>query len=287
MFAGIGIVVLFVMVFGVFMLSGGDMGVVLYALPIEMGIIGGSAVAALIIGNNGAQLKALLGGFGKVFKGPTYIKQDFMDCILLVSKLTKILKSEGPVALEPHIEDPKASPIFSEYPKLLKDDALIHLIADSLRLVVVSSGTLDPHAVEDVMDQAIKTHHHEAVAPADNLQGLADALPALGIVAAVLGIIKVMGSIDKPPVILGGMIGSALVGTFLGIFLAYGLVGPMATRVRSIIESDASIYHVAKQLIIASLHGHPQPLIIEAARTSLQHANQPSFSDVFDAIRAK
>lgn len=287
MFAGIGIVVLFVMVFGVFMLSGGDMGVVLYALPIEMGIIGGSAVAALIIGNNGAQLKALLGGFGKVFKGPTYIKKDFMDCILLVSKLTKILKSEGPVALEPHIEDPKASPIFSEYPKLLKDDALIHLIADSLRLVVVSSGTLDPHAVEDVMDQAIKTHHHEAVAPADNLQGLADALPALGIVAAVLGIIKVMGSIDKPPVILGGMIGSALVGTFLGIFLAYGLVGPMATRVRSIIESDASIYHVAKQLIIASLHGHPQPLIIEAARTSLQHANQPSFSDVFDAIRAK
>lgn len=287
MFAGIGIVVLFVMVFGVFMLSGGDMGVVMYALPIEMGIIGGSAVAALIIGNNGAQLKALLGGFGKVFKGPTYIKQDFMDCILLVSKLTKILKSEGPVALEPHIEDPKASPIFSEYPKLLKDDALIHLIADSLRLVVVSSGTLDPHAVEDVMDQAIKTHHHEAVAPADNLQGLADALPALGIVAAVLGIIKVMGSIDQPPVILGGMIGSALVGTFLGIFLAYGLVGPMATRVRSIIESDASIYHVAKQLIIASLHGHPQPLIIEAARTSLQHANQPSFSDVFDAIRAK
>lgn len=287
MFAGIGIVVLFVMVFGVFMLSGGDMGVVMHALPIEMGIIGGSAVAALIIGNNGAQLKALLGGFGKVFKGPTYVKQDFMDCILLVSKLTKILKSEGPVALEPHIEDPKASPIFSEYPKLLKDDALIHLIADSLRLVVVSSGTLDPHAVEDVMDQSIKTHHHEAVAPADNLQGLADALPALGIVAAVLGIIKVMGSIDQPPVILGGMIGSALVGTFLGIFLAYGLVGPMATRVRSIIESDASIYHVAKQLIIASLHGHPQPLIIEAARTSLQHANQPSFSDVFDAIRAK
>ncbi len=287
MFAGIGIVVLLVMVFGVFMVSGGDMGVVLAALPVEMGIIGGSAIAGLIIGNSSAQLKALMGGFGKVFKGPTYIKQDYMDCILLVSKLTKILKSEGPVALEPHIEDPKASPIFSEYPKLLKDDTLIHLIADSLRLVVVSSGTLDPHAVEDVMDQSIKTHHHEAIAPADNLQGLADALPALGIVAAVLGIIKVMGSIDQPPVILGGMIGSALVGTFLGVLLAYGLVGPMANRARSVIESDASIYHVAKQLIIANLHGHPQPLIIEAARTSLQHANQPSFSDVFDAIRAK
>ncbi len=287
MFAGIGIVVLLIMVFGVFMVSGGDLGVVLAALPVEMGIIGGAAVGSLIIGNNGAQLKALMGGFGKVFKGPTYAKQDFMDCILLVSKLTKILKSDGPVALEPHIEDPKASPIFSEYPKLLKDDTLVHLIADSLRLVVVSSGTLDPHAVEDVMDQSIKTHHHEAVAPADNLQGLADALPALGIVAAVLGIIKVMGSIDQPPTVLGGMIGSALVGTFLGVLLAYGLVGPMAGRARSVIDSDASIYHVAKQMIIASLHGHPQPLVIEAARTSLQHANQPSFADVFDAVRAK
>ncbi len=287
MFAGIGIVVLLVMVFGIFTLSGGDMGVVLHALPIEMGIIGGSAVGALIIGNSGAQLKALLGGFGKVFKGPTYIKQDFMDCILLVSKLTKLLKSEGPVALEPHIEDPKASPIFSEYPKLLKDEALIHLIADSLRLVVVSSGTLDPYAVEDVMDQSIKTHHHEAIAPADNLQGLADALPALGIVAAVLGVVKTMGAIDQPPAILGGMIGSALVGTFLGVLLAYGFAGPMAQRARSVIESDATIYQVAKQIIIASLHGHPQPLIIEAARTSLQHANQPSFADVFDAIRAR
>ncbi|WP_108812564.1 flagellar motor stator protein MotA [Sphingorhabdus sp. Alg231-15] len=287
MFAGIGIVVLLIMVFGVFMISGGDLGVVVAALPVEMGIIGGAAVGSLIIGNNGAQLKALMGGVGKVFKGPNYAKQDFMDCILLVSKLTKILKSDGPVALEPHIEDPKASPIFSEYPKLLKDDTLVHLIADSLRLVVVSSGTLDPHAVEDVMDQSIKTHHHEAVAPADNLQGLADALPALGIVAAVLGIIKVMGSIDQPPTVLGGMIGSALVGTFLGVLLAYGLVGPMAGRARAVIDSDASIYHVAKQMIIASLHGHPQPLVIEAARTSLQHANQPSFADVFDAVRAK
>ncbi|MBF6601464.1 MAG: flagellar motor stator protein MotA [Sphingorhabdus sp.] len=287
MFAGIGIVVLLVMVFGIFALSGGDLGVVLHALPIEMGIIGGAAVGALIIGNNGAQLKALLGAVGKVFKGPTYHKQDFMDCILLVSQLNKILKSDGPVALEPHIEDPKASPIFSAYPNLLKDEALIHLIADSLRLVVVSSGTLDPYAVEDVMDQSIKTHHHEAIAPANNLQTLADALPALGIVAAVLGVVKTMGAIDQPPVILGAMIGSALVGTFLGVLLAYGFVGPMAGRARALIESDATIYHVAKQLIIANLHGHPQPLIIEAARTSVPHANQPSFSDVFDAVRGR
>ncbi len=199
----------------------------------------------------------------------------------------KMLKTEGPNAVEPHIEDPSASAIFGEYPKLLKDKTLIHLIADSLRLVVVSSGNLDPNAVEEVMDCAIKNHHHHIMKPAEGLQGLADALPALGIVAAVLGVVKTMGSIDKPPAILGGMIGSALVGTFLGVLLAYGLVGPFANRAKQVIEADAAIYHVAKQLIIASLNGHPQPLVIEAARASIEHSNQPSFAEVFDGMRAR
>lgn len=287
MFPAIGIVVLLVCVFGVFVLSGGDIGVVLHALPIEMGIIGGSSVAALIIGNSSGHLKALMGGFGKVFKGPKYQKADFLDCIFLVSRLMKILRTDGPVALEPHVEDPKSSSIFSEYPKLLADDVLVHLICDSLRLVVVSSGTLDPHAVEDVMDNALKTHHHEAIGPADSLQNLADALPALGIVAAVLGVVKTMGAIDQPPDVLGGMIGSALVGTFLGVLLAYGIVGPFANRARQVIESDGAIYHVVKQIIIASLHGHPQPLVIEAARSGLPHINQPAFAEVFDGMRGK
>jgi len=287
MFAGIGIVVLLVMVFGVFAFTGGDLGPVLHALPHEMLIIGGAAVGALIIGNSGTDLKALGGGVSKVFKGAQYKKQDFLDCIFLVSKLMKMLRVEGPVALEPHIEDPKSSAVFAEYPKLLKDSALIHLICDTLRLVVVSSGTLDPHAVEDVMDNALKTHHHEAIRPADGLQGLADAFPALGIVAAVLGVVKTMGSIDKPPEILGAMIGSALVGTFLGILLAYGLVAPFATRCRGVIEADGAIYQVVKQIIVASLHGHPQPLVIEAARSGLTHANQPAFAEVFDGMRGR
>jgi chemotaxis protein MotA len=287
MFAAIGLVVLIVMVFGGFAMTGGDLGPVLHALPHEMLIIGGAAVGALIIGNSGADLKALLGGFGKVFKGPKYKKQDFLDCIFLVSKLMKTLRVEGPVALEPHIEDPKTSSIFAEYPRLIGDIALVHLICDTLRLVVVSSGTLDPHAVEDVMDNSLKTHHHEAIRPADTMQNLADALPALGIVAAVLGVVKTMGSIDKPPEILGAMIGSALVGTFLGVLLAYGMVGPFATRCRTVIEADAAIYHVVKQIIIASLHGHPQPLVIEAARSNLSHANQPAFAEVFDGMRGR
>lgn len=268
-------------------MSGGDIGPVLKALPVEMTIIGGGAIGALIIGNSSPKLKALMGGVTKVFKGPKYVKQDFLDCIFLVSKLMKLLRTDGPVAVEPHIEDPQSSAIFAEFPKLLEDETLVHLIADTLRLVVISSGTLDIHAVEDVMDNGLKTHHHEAIEPADNLQGLADALPALGIVAAVLGIVKTMSAIDQPPDVLGAMIGSALVGTFLGVLLAYGLVGPLANRCKQVIESDAAIYQMVKQIIVASLHGHPQPLVIEAARSSLAHANQPAFAEVFDGMRGR
>ncbi len=287
MFPAIGLVVLLGLVFGGFAMTGGNLGPVMEALPHEMLIIGGAAVGALIIGNSGADLKALGAGFGKVFKGPKYKKQDYLDCIFLVSKLMKMLRTDGPVAVEPHIEDPKSSAIFSEFPKLLSDSTLIHMICDTLRLVVVSSGTLDPHAVEDVMDNGIKAHHHHAIKPAEDMQGLSDALPALGIVAAVLGVVKTMGSIDKPPSVLGAMIGSALVGTFLGVLLAYGIVGPFSSRCKAVIEEDAAMYHVVKQIIVASLHGHPLPLVIEAARSGIAHHNQPSFADVFDGMRGR
>src|SRR3978361_2139824 len=161
----------------------------------------------------------------KVMKGPKYKKQDYLDVIFLVSKLMKMLRMDGPIALEPHVEDPKSSAGFAEYPRLLADHPLTNLIADTLRLVVVSSGTLDVHAVEEVMDNAIKTHHHETIRAADTLQTLADALPALGIVAAVLGVVKTMGSIDQPPAVLGAMIGSALVGTFFSVRLPVGTQG--------------------------------------------------------------
>lgn len=287
MFAAIGLVILIVMVFGGFAFTGGDLAPVMHALPHEMLIIGGAALGAIVAGNSGTELKALGGGFVRVFKGPRFKKGDFLDAMLLVARLMKMMRTEGPVAVEPHIEDPKTSAIFAEYPRLLADPTLVHLICDTLRLVVVSSGTLDPHAVEDVMDNALKTHHHDAIAPAHTMQGLADALPALGIVAAVLGVVKTMGAIDQPPNILGGMIGSALVGTFLGVLLAYGIVGPMANRAKQVIEGDGAMYHMVKQIIVASLHGHPQPLVIEAARSSLTHHNQPTFAEVFDGMRGR
>ncbi|MGS1017244.1 flagellar motor stator protein MotA [Allosphingosinicella humi] len=287
MFAAIGVAVLLIMVFGGFVITGGNIGPVAEAIPHEMMIIGGAAVGATIAGNSIKELKALGRAVAKIFKGPSYEKTDYLDTIFLVSRLMKMLRTEGPVAVEPHIEDPQSSAIFAEYPTLLKDHMLIHLICDTLRLVVISSGTLDPHAVEEVMDNALKTHHYETVQPADTLQNLADALPALGIVAAVLGVVKTMGSIDQPPPILGAMIGSALVGTFLGVLLAYGIVGPFANRCRQVIEADAAIYQVVKQIIIASLHGHPLPLVIEAARSGIGNGNQPAFADVFDGMRGR
>ncbi|MCB2057612.1 MAG: flagellar motor stator protein MotA, partial [Novosphingobium sp.] len=238
MYAAIGIVVLIVMVFGGFAITGGALGPVLEAIPHEMLIIGGAAVASLITGNSLHGLKAIGGCFAKIFKGPQHTKQDHIDAIVLTTRLMKLLRTEGPVALESHVTEPASSAIFAEFPRLLANKPLVALIADTLTLIVVSSGTLEVHAVEEVMDNALKTHFHEVHEPQHALQNLADALPALGIVAAVLGVVKTMGSIDKPPAILGGMIGSALVGTFMGVLLAYGMVSPLAGRLKQVIEAD-------------------------------------------------
>ncbi|MDF1836213.1 MAG: flagellar motor stator protein MotA, partial [Alteraurantiacibacter sp. bin_em_oilr2.035] len=267
MFPAIGIIILLLMVFGGFVIAGGSLGPVLAALPLEMMIIGGAALGATVIGNSMHELKLLGGGLKKVFKGPRYSDQDHVDAIALTSRLMKMMKTEGPVALESHVTNPKESTIFVEYPALLADNALTNLICDTLTLIVVSSGSLDTYAVEDVMDNSIKSQLHEMEEPQHALQSLADALPALGIVAAVLGVIKTMGSIDEPPSVLGGMIGSALVGTFLGVLLAYGFVGPMAGRLKQVNAHDGQIFQSIKQVMIASLHGYPQPLVVESARS--------------------
>ena len=287
MFAAIGIVILLVMVFGGFALTGGALGPVMEAVPHEMLIIGGAAIGALVAGNSMDGLKAIGRSMKVIFKGPQHTKQDHIDAIALTAQCMKLLKNEGPVALESHVENPQDSTIFSAYPNLLKNEPLIGLICDTLTLLVVSSGTLETHAVEEVMDNAMKTHFHELHEPQHTLQSLADALPAPGIVAAVLGVVKTMGSIDKPPEILGGMIGSALVGTFLGVLLAYGIVGPLAGRLKQVLEQDEQIFHAVKQVIIASLYGHPQPLVVESARSGLGHTVRPGLTELLDALRGR
>ena len=287
MFAAIGLVVLLGMVFGGFVITGGDLAPVLHAIPHEMLIIGGAAVGAVVTGNSMHELKAIGGSMAKIFKGPKHNKQDHIDAIILTTRLMKLLRSEGPVALESHVQEPQNSPIFAEFPRLLANKALVSLICDTLTLIVVSSGTLEVHAVEEVMDNAMKSHFHEMHEPQHALTTLADSLPALGIVAAVLGIVKTMGSIDKPPSVLGGMIGSALVGTFMGVLLAYGIVAPLAGRLKQVIEQDEQIFHAVKQVIIASLHGWPQPLVVEGARSGLGHAFRPGLSELLDALRGR
>jgi chemotaxis protein MotA len=287
MFAVVGIVILIVMVFGGFVITGGALGPVLHALPHEMLIIGGAAIGALVAGNSMHELKQIGTGLAKVFKGPKHTKQDHIDAILLTSKLMRLLRSDGPVALETHVQDPQNSAIFAEFPRLLTNKPLMALICDTLTLIVVSSGTLETHAIEEVMDNAMKTHFGEMHEPQHALQGLADALPALGIVAAVLGVVKTMGSIDKPPAILGAMIGSALVGTFLGVLLAYGVVGPLASRLKQVVEQDEQVFHAVKQVIIASLHGWPQPLVVESARSGLGHAFRPGLTELLDSLRGR
>ena len=287
MFVAVGFVILIVMVFGGFALTGGALGPVMEAIPHEMLIIGGAAIGATVTGNSMHELKALGSGFAKLFKGPRHTKQDHIDAIILTSRLMKLLRSEGPVAMESHVTEPANSPIFVEFPRLLANQPLTALICDTLTLIVVSSGTLEVHAVEEVMDNALKSHFHEMHEPQHALTTLADALPALGIVAAVLGIVKTMGSIDEPPSVLGAMIGSALVGTFMGVLLAYGIVAPMAGRLKQILEADEQIFHAVKQVVIASLHGWPQPLVVESARSGLGHAFRPGLSELLDALRGR
>lgn len=287
MFPAAGILILLIMVFGGFALTGGALGPVLYAVPHEMMIIGGAAIGALVAGNSKHELKALGRGCLKVFKGPGYSRQDHIDAIALSSKLMRLLKTEGPVALEQHAEQPETSAIFAAYPRIMKDEALLHLIADTLMLLIVSAGAPEPHAVEEVMDNAIRAHFHDMDEPAHALQNLADALPALGIVAAVLGVVKTMGSIDQPPAVLGGMIGSALVGTFLGVLLAYGVVGPLASRLKQINAHDQQIFQSVKQVMIASLHGYPHALAVEGARSGLPHAVRPRLVELLDALKGR
>ncbi|MGI9132321.1 MAG: flagellar motor stator protein MotA [Rhodoferax sp.] len=287
MFGVIGVAVLFGCVFGGYIAGGGSMAPIIHATPIEGGIILGAGIAGMLLGNSPDVIKSVLAGIGRTFSGSKYKKDDYLNTIYCVSKVMKTLKTEGAVALEAHIETPESSAIFSEYPKMLKDHALLHLITDTVRLMVVSQGTLSPMAVEEVMDNSIKTHHHDELKGVDALTTLAGALPALGIVACVLGVVKTMDNIDQPPSVLGGLVGAALVGTFLGVFMAYGLFEPWAKRLAQIIEDEACMYGVVKQIIIGTMHGHPMPLILEAARVGISHHNQPSFAEVFDGLRGK
>jgi chemotaxis protein MotA len=282
MFQIIGIVVLFAMVFGSFLMTGGNLNVIIKAIPGELMTIGGAGVASFLIGNSIPVIKATGGGMKKVFGGAKWKASDYRDLLSLLFLLTKTMKSKGVIALESHIENPTESTIFSRFPTIMKDHFAVDFICDTLRMMTMNLE--DPHQVEDAMEKQLEKHHHEALAPSHSLQTLADALPALGIVAAVLGVIKTMGAITQPPEILGEMIGGALVGTFLGVFLAYGMVGPMAVRMKEVIEEEFSFYKIIQSVLVAHLHGNAAQISVEIGRGSVPTLAQPSFLELEEAL---
>lgn len=279
-----GIVCVFVMVFGGFLLAGGKLMPILQAAPFELMMILGAGVGAFLISNGGDIIKKTLGGFGKIFGGPKWSEDDYRDLLCLLFLLTKTMKTKGAMALESHIENPHESAIFSNYPKIMEDHFALDLICDTLRMITMNLE--DPHQVEDMIEKQIEKHHHEAHGPAHAVQNMADALPALGIVAAVLGVIKTMGSINEPVEVLGKMIGGALVGTFLGVFLAYGFVGPFASRLTQVEEEDAQFYHIIRDMLVAHLHGNAPQISVEIGRGSVPSHIQPSFAQLEEALDA-
>ena len=278
----VGIVIIFGMVFGGYILADGKMAIIIKALPFEMMMIGGAAVGAFALGNDMDGVKHTLKDVGKVFKGPKWKHSDYRDLLCLLFELIRIGRANA-VALEEHIEGPNESEIFQRYPKILADKEAVELICDTLRSASMNYD--DPHQVEEVLDKRLEANLHHAMHGSHTLQTTADALPALGIVAAVLGVIKTMGSIDQPPEILGKMIGGALVGTFLGVFLAYGFFGPFATKVKAVVEDEAHFYKLIREVLVANLHNHATNICIEVGRQNTPGHARPSFAELEDALK--
>lgn len=282
MFVLIGLGVVFVSVFGSFVAMGGK----LYVLwqPFEYTMILGCAFGAFMIGNP----SAVIGGAGKeighLIKGPKYKKEDYLELLTMMYQVFKIAKTKGLLALEQHIEKPEDSPLFQQFPKFYGDHHAIGFLCTYLRLM--SLGADNPHELVDLMDEDIETMHHEHQRIADAVQTMADGVPAIGIVAAVLGIIKTMGSITEPPEVLGKLIGGALVGTFTGVFVAYGIVGPMASGMKAIFHAEGKYYQCMKTGLLAHLSGYAPAISVEYARNVLEPEYRPTFAQVEEATAA-
>jgi chemotaxis protein MotA len=276
-----GIVIVFAAVFGGYTLAGGKMGIILHAMPFELTMILGSGIGAFLISNPGPVIKHTLADMKKVFGGPKWGPKDVRELLCLLFELLRIAR-QAPVELEEHIEDPKSSAIFSKYPKIQADHTAIEMICDTMR--AASMNYDDPHQVEEVLEKQLESRLHHAMHGSHALQAMADGLPALGIVAAVLGIIKTMASIDKPPEVLGQMIGGALVGTFLGVFIAYGFVGPFASKVKATVETEHQFYLLIREVLVANLHKHAVDICLEVGRQNAPHDWRPSFADLEEAL---
>jgi chemotaxis protein MotA len=277
----IGYIVVTASVFGGFVLAGGHLAALFQ--PVELLMIGGAAVGAFFVGNNAKAIKATFKAFPKLFKGSKYTKAMYMELMTLLYEILSKVRKEGLMSIEGDIEVPEESPVFSKYPNVLKDHHLIEFMCDYLRLMV--TGNMDAFQISNLMDNEIETHHAEGEVPVHCIAKMGDAMPAFGIVAAVMGVVHTMESVGLPPAELGILIAHALVGTFLGILLAYGFVGPLASLLEQKLHESSKSFECVKVTLLASLNGYAPSLAVEFGRKVLFSTERPSFSELEDHIK--
>jgi len=278
----VGFLVVIVCVFGGYTLAGGHMAPILKSAPFELLIIMGAAIGAFIIGNTSHTIKATLGGMGCLTKPEAHDKDSYLELLSVLYMIFKLARTKGWLALETHIENPEDSSLFKQFPSFSANHHVMTFLTDYLR--IISLGNDKVHEIEALLDEEIETIETERMHPAHAVQTMADGIPALGIVAAVLGVIKTMGAITEPPEILGKMIGGALVGTFLGVFLAYGFVGPIATALGVRGQSEVLYYRAIKISLIAFLNGSAPQVAVDFARKFLPHHLQPTFLELEEKL---
>jgi chemotaxis protein MotA len=281
LFVIIGYLVVLACVFGGFAAAGGHLASLFQ--PIELLQIGGAAIGAFLVGNNLKAIKATVAAIPKLFSGSRYTKELYMELMSLLFDVLSKVRKEGLMSIEGDIDSPNESPLFSKYPMVLEDHHIVEFMSDYLRLMV--SGNMDAFQIENLMDNEIETHHHEGMVPAGALAKLGDGMPAFGIVACVMGVVHTMESVGIPPSELGLLIAKALVGTFLGILLAYGFVGPLATLHEQKLEESTKMFQCVKVTLLASLNGYAPALAVEFGRKVLYSTERPTFSELEEHIK--
>lgn len=281
MFVIIGIVIVFGSVVGGFVLEHGPIALLIQ--PIEVLIIGGAALGSFVIGTPMKVMKQSISGILGTLKGDAYSKQTYIDLLKMLYELFQLAKKDGLIAIEVHIEKPQESAILRKYSSFVKNHHAVDFLCDSMRMLV--SGGISPFDLETLMDSDIATHHEEVAKPVAMVTKVADALPGFGIVAAVLGVVLTMQAIGGPVEEVGMKVGAALVGTFLGILLSYGLVGPIATNMENVNSSGSRYYEVIKSSVVSFSKGAAPLLAVEAGRRVVFNVDRPSFSELEKQLR--
>jgi len=279
----VGFVVVIVCVFGGFLMSGGSL-IALWHPP-ELVIIAGGALGALILANPVKVIKRVAHDLPGIFKGSPYNKEMYMDLLALMFDLFSMARKEGLMSLEAHIEDPDASDVFNKYPKILANHHAIEFMTDYLRLMV--TGAANAMEMENLMDLELDTHHAEAAVPGSAVSTMGDGLPGFGIVAAVMGVVITMASISAGPEVIGAKVGAALVGTFVGILLSYGIVGPIASSMAHIKTDESKFIEVIKVALLASLNGYSPQVAVEFGRKVIFSSERPNFLELEDYVKRK